>query len=158
MSAPLIYETAPLGSLIRYSNGEPRPPERFTRKVKAWTNDNGVGRLTERRPEEIRPTYRSPAGFCLHLGDYGSGGIIAVIVHRHYSVESALDFEIVETPTPGMVRVLTSFGGRDELRFLAPDMASAEAWLDRNRYSNARFEVVGDPDPVLLPSNLGRAA
>ena len=29
MSAQYIYDTAPLGSLIRYSNGEPRPPERF---------------------------------------------------------------------------------------------------------------------------------
>ena len=57
MSAPLIYETAPLGSLIRYSNGEPRPPERFTRKVKAWTNDNGVGRLTDslKRPQQAAP-------------------------------------------------------------------------------------------------------
>jgi len=52
MSAQLIYDTAPLGSLIRYSNGEPRPPERFTRKLKAWNNDNGIGRLIERSAEE----------------------------------------------------------------------------------------------------------
>ncbi|EZP69562.1 hypothetical protein BV96_04102 [Sphingomonas paucimobilis] len=58
MSAQSIYDTAPLGSLIRYSNGEPRPPERFTRKLKAWNNDNGIGRLVERAAEEIRPTWR----------------------------------------------------------------------------------------------------
>jgi len=158
MSAQSIYNTAPLGSLIRYSNGEPRPPERFTRKLKAWTNDNGVGRLIERTAEQVRPTWRSPAGFCLHLGDYGSQGIIAIVVRRHYSVESALHFEIVETPRPGMVRVLTSFGGRDELRFLAPDVRAAEEWLERNRYSEARLETVGDADPVAPPSSLGRAA
>lgn len=158
MFAQHIYDTAPLGSLIRYSNGEPRPPQRFTRKLKAWNNDNGIGRLTERCAEEVRSSYRSPASFCLHLGNYGSQGIIAIVVRRHYSVESDLHFEIVETPKPGMVRVLTSFAGRDELRFLAPDMVSAEAWLEQNRYSNARFEVVGDPDRVVLPSSLGRVA
>ncbi|HKX77580.1 MAG TPA: hypothetical protein VJM34_03570 [Novosphingobium sp.] len=158
MSAQLIYDTAPLGSLIRYSSGEPRPPERFTRKLKAWNNDNGIGRLIERSAEEIRPTYRSPAGFCLHLGNYGSQGIIAIVVRRHYSVESRLHFEIVETPKPGMVRVISSFGGRDELRFLAPDLRAAEEWLERNRYSSARIEVVPDPDPVIQPSSLGRAA
>jgi hypothetical protein len=158
MFAQDIYDTAPLGSLIRYSNGEPRPPERFTRKLKAWNNDNNIGRLVERTAEEVRPTYRSPASFCLHLGNYGSQGIIAIIVRRHYSVESPLHFEIAETPKPGIVRVLTSHAGRDELRFLAPDMTSAQDWLDRNRYSDARFEVVNDPDPVVLPSRLGRAA
>lgn len=158
MSAQSIYDTAPLGSLISYSNGKPRPPERFTRRLKAWTNDNGVGRLIERTVEEIRPTWRSPAGFCLHLGDYGSQGLIAIVVRRHYSVESTLHFEIVETPRPGMVRVLTNFGGREELRFLASDVRAAEEWLGRNRYSDARLEIVGDPDPAVLPSTLGRAA
>jgi hypothetical protein len=158
MSAQLIYDTGPLGSLIRYSNGELRPPERFTRKLKAWNNDNGIGRLVERIAEGVRPTYRSPAGFCLHLGNYGSQGIIAIVVRRHYSVGSALHFEIAEMPKPGMVRVLTSCAGRDELRFLAPDMASAQDWLAQNRYTDARFEVVGDPDPVVLPSSLRRAA
>lgn len=158
MSAQSIYDTAPLGSLIRYSNGEPRPPERFTRKLKAWNNDNGIGRPVERAAEAIRPTWRSPAGFCLHLGNYGSQGIIAIVVRRHYSVESTLHFEITETPRPGMVRVLTSLGGRDELRFLAQDVRTAEAWLERNHDSNARLEIVGDPDPVVLPSSLRRAA
>ena len=50
MSAQYIYDTAPLGSLIRYSNGEPRPPERFRRKLAAWNNDNGTGRFVERYP------------------------------------------------------------------------------------------------------------
>tara|TARA_R110000868_G_scaffold363120_2_gene625374 strand:- start:2105 stop:2575 length:471 start_codon:yes stop_codon:yes gene_type:complete len=156
MSAQLIYDTAPLGSLIRYSNGEQRPPERFTRKLKAWNNDNGIGRLIERTPEEIRPTYRSPASFCLHLGNYGSQGIVAIVVRRHYSIESSLRFEIAETPTAGKVRVLSSFNGRDELRYLAPHMAAAEEWMARNRYSNLRAEIVADP--VILPSSIGRAA
>lgn len=158
MSARLIYDTAPLGSLIRFSNGEPRPPERFTRKLRAWKDENGIGRLIERTPEHIAPTYRSPASFCLHLGDYGGQDIIVLVVRRHYSLESTLHFAIAEVPRPGMVRVLGGSSGREELHHLAPDMAAAERWLAKNRFSNMRVEIVSDPDPVMSPCALGRAA
>lgn len=157
MLAQQIYDTAPLGSLIRFSNGEQRPPERFTRKLRAWTNDNGVGRLVERSPEHMAATYRSAASFTLHLGNYGSEGTIVMVVRRGYSVESTLDFEIAEMPGPGMVRLLTPIGGHEELRYLAADMADAERWMAVHRYHNIRAEVVGEPDTVILPE-IRRAA
>jgi len=40
VSAQHIYTSAPLGSLIRYSNGKPRPPARFRRKLRAWEHEN----------------------------------------------------------------------------------------------------------------------
>ena len=158
MSAQSIYDTAPLGSLIRYSNREPRPPERFTRKLRTWNNENGLGRLVERYPGDDRTGYHSPAHFMLHLGNWGSQDVIVLTVRRAYSVESALQFEIVDLPKPGSVRILTSYDGRDELRHLAPDMAAAEDWMARNRYSGMRSEVVTDPDPVIPPSGVRRAA
>lgn len=54
MSAYAIYENAPLGSLIRYSNGTSRPPARFIRKLKAWEQRNGVGRLVRKEPPRER--------------------------------------------------------------------------------------------------------
>lgn len=45
MSAQRIYDLAPLGAVIRYSDGTPRPPERFRKKVAAWENNNKCGRL-----------------------------------------------------------------------------------------------------------------
>jgi hypothetical protein len=158
MSAQHIYDTAPLGSLIRFSNGEPRPPVRFSSKLRAWNDQNGMGRLVERSPARCGATYRSPATFCLHLGNFGSEGIITLVVRRHYTVDSTLHFEIADTPKPGMIRVLTRFGGRDEFHFLTPDMVSAEHWMAMNRYGNMLAEIVADPDPVVLPSSIGRAA
>ncbi len=158
MSAQLIYDTAPLGSLISFSNGQPRPPARFSRKLKAWNDNNGVGRLVERSPGHVGTSYRTPATFALHLGNYGSQGAILMVVRRIYSVESVLNFEIADVPRPGMVRVLTPIGDREELQYLAPDMAAAEAWMEKHRYHRIRAEVVPDPDPVILPSNIGRAA
>lgn len=158
MSAQHIYTSAPLGSLIRYSNGKPRPPARFRRKLRAWEHENGMGRLVERYPGYASASFTSPPHFMLHLGDYGSQGTIVLTVRRAYGLDSDLQFEIVETPRAGAVRILTSVDGRDELRHLASNMVAAETWMQVNRYSNMRTEIVADPDPVILPSSTRRAA
>ncbi|RNJ41439.1 hypothetical protein B5V01_00005 [Mesorhizobium erdmanii] len=36
MSAQLIYDLVPLGSIVNYSDGSPRPPERHRKKLAAW--------------------------------------------------------------------------------------------------------------------------
>src|SRR3546814_5889654 len=102
-------------------------------------------------------TYSIPEGFTLHHGDFGSGGVIVMVVTMTWHVTSPLYFEVIEAPAPGMVRVLTQWEGVDELRHLAPDMATAQSWLASHRYSNARFEVVGDEAKAIMP-DLGRAA
>ena len=48
MSATTIIDTAPLGALIRYTDGSPKPPARFTKKLAAWERSNGVGRLVKK--------------------------------------------------------------------------------------------------------------
>ncbi|MGF7163552.1 hypothetical protein FHS85_005222 [Rhodoligotrophos appendicifer] len=47
MSAHIVHDTAPLGSLIRYTDGTPKPPARFSKKLAAWERRNGVGRLVK---------------------------------------------------------------------------------------------------------------
>lgn len=142
MSAHIVYDSAPLGSVIRYSDGAPNPPERFRKKLAAWKSRNNVGRLIKKEPPRERPTYSSPACFTLHEGDFGQAGIIVLSVRRTYSVESDLRFEIVERPEIGMVRVLQDVGDSPELLHLARDRKAAEHWLVNNRYSRAYLEEV----------------
>lgn len=144
MSAQIIFDNAPLGSVIRYTDGQPRPPERFRKKLASWKQNNGSGRLIKKMPAMERPTYAMPATFTLHEGDFGANGTIVIVVHRSYSIQSSLKFEIVEPPAPGSVLVLTSFQGIDELRHVAHDMESAKLWLASHHYSGARFETVAD--------------
>jgi hypothetical protein len=40
LSAREIYDIAPLGSLIRFSDGTPEPPARHRRKRTAWLSNN----------------------------------------------------------------------------------------------------------------------
>lgn len=160
MSAQHFFDTAPLGALIRYSDGQPKPPIRFNKKLASWERSNGVGRLIAKHPAVERASYSSVAGFALHHGDFGSGGVIVMVVTVMYDVTSRLQFEIIERPKPGMVQVITRWNGTDELKYLAPNMAAAEAWLANNRYSNAILDVVSEDKDVgtMAASVIGRPA
>ncbi len=158
MSALDIYCHAPLGAKIRFSNGEPRPPDRFTRKVRAWEEDNGTGTLVQWSPGIENRTWSSPPTFGLHTATYASSGVPVIVLRRIYSTTSQLQFEIVERPRAGMARILTTIGEGEEIQHLAEDEAAAQSWLTRHRYDAARIEMVGDLDFADRPLLRGKAA
>ena len=98
MSATTIFDTAPLGALIRYTDNSPKPPARFTKKLAAWERSNGVGRLVKKEPPRPYPTWTAPASFTLHEGNFSSDGVILVTIMRTHSADSALTFEVAEEP------------------------------------------------------------
>lgn len=157
MSAHLIFDAAPLGALVRYFDGTPRPPARFTKKLVAWRQRNGVGRLTRKQPARERPTYTAPPSFTLHEGDFGNASVIIVTVSRTFPLDSDLRFAIVEHPPIGAVRVLQDIGDDAELLHLATSREAAELWLASNRYSRARIEDVS-ADEVAAGAIEGRRA
>ena len=157
MSAHQVYDNAPLGSLIGYSDGTPKPPPRFTKKLAAWQSRNGVARLVKKEPQRDRPTYTSPASITLHEGDFASGGVVLVKVLRTHSVDSDLRFEIIERPLVGAVRILQEHADTAELLHLAENRDAAERWLEQHHYSNVRLEDVTE-DEVGADVVEGRAA
>ncbi len=144
MSATYIIDAAPLGALVRYSDGSPKPPARFTKRLAAWERSNGIGRLVKKEPQRIHGNRTSPASFTLHEGNFSSDGVILVTIMRSHSADSALSFEVVEVPQPGQVKILLDFGGATELLHLAANQVAAELWIAREGYRNARLEVVGE--------------
>ena len=146
MSATTIIDSAPLGALIRYTDGSPKPPARFTKKLAAWERSNGVGRLVKKEPPRVYPTWTAPASFTLHEGNFSSDGVILVTIMRSHSADSRLIFEVAEEPKLGQVRVLLDFGGNTELLHLAESITAAELWIAREGYRNARLEIVGAED------------
>ena len=141
-SAQDVIDRAPLGAIIRFSDGAPPPPARFKRKLRAWEDRNGTGRLTEKSgPREGRP-----GDFTLHLGNWGANGTVILSMSRHYTAASGGAFTVERVPEPGEALVLTDFMGRTELRHVAPSEAAARAWLGRHGYADARVEIVsGSP-------------
>jgi hypothetical protein len=157
MSAQTIFDTAPLGALVRYSDGRPQPPARFKRKLAAWERNNGIGRLIRKAPEGMRPSFTSPASITLHQGDFSRELVMVLTVQFTFSVTSSLAFDVIETPTGGSVRVLRPYGEHIELLYLAPDRRAAEIWLRSTPYCDAVFEEVGVDEPAAILVS-GRAA
>src|SRR5258708_5304940 len=142
MSAQHIYDSVPLGSIIRYSDGTLRPPARFKRKLAAWENNNSGGRLVRKTPSRDMRGCFLPAGITLHQGDFGSAGVVILRVYKTFSVNCALKFIVSELPKPGSVRVLDREGEAAELLHLAADRTAAEAWLASHCHPGAVLEDV----------------
>ena len=136
----------PLGALIRYTDGSPKPPARFTKKLAAWERSNGVGRLVKKEPPRPCPTWTAPTSFTLHEGSFASDGVILVTIMRSHSADSALVFEVAEERKAGQVRVLLYFGCNTELLHLVESVTAAELWIAKEGYRNARFKIVGDEE------------
>ena len=153
MSAQTIYDATPLGAILAFSDGTPRPLARFSKKLAAWEQSNGTGRLVRKTPPYVRGTYASPACITLHEGDFASGGVVLLTVHRTHNLDSPLKFEVISLPKPGSWRIVQPFGETVELLHIAADRAGAEAWLGSNRYSGARVEPVADfcPEITAMP-------
>lgn len=143
MSANTIYDHAPLGSLIRYSDGTPKPPSRFSKKVAAWERRNGTGRLVKNDPPRERESWSAPATITLHESNFETNGIILVTVMRTHSVTSDLIFKVIERPAIGMVYVLQHLGENVELLHLVESREAAELWLAKNPHAR----IYRDPDP-----------
>ncbi|MDJ0276293.1 hypothetical protein QLH51_05710 [Sphingomonas sp. 2R-10] len=139
LSAATIFADAPLGAIIRWSDGTPRPPSRHVRKVRDWERSNGEGRLVERHTGSGP---RMPGSFTVHEGDFGEGGVIILSVRRVFGVNSGLHFEIASVPQPGEALVITSSLGHDALEHVARDDAAAERWRAAHGYQDARIDIV----------------
>jgi hypothetical protein len=155
MTAQPIFDLAPIGSIVAWSDGTPRPPERYKKKLDAWRSNNARGRLIAKQAERRLGTVVIPAGFTLHETDLTSGGVIVMKVFRTFSVASDLRFEVVERPPTGSIRIYDRPGDGRELVHLAADRLEAEAWLSRHGYPHAVLEEVSDAVAI---AGEGRAA
>ncbi|WP_050631545.1 hypothetical protein [Bradyrhizobium viridifuturi] len=140
MSAHTIIDNAPIGSIVAWSDGTPQPPARFRKKLAAWQTNNSKGRLIRTQGGRDVGNVSLSACFTLHEADYGAGGVIAVRVHRTFSLESKLHFAIVERPAIGSIRVFDRASDDAELVYLATNEPDAKEWLTRHGYPHAVLE------------------
>ncbi|UWU19555.1 hypothetical protein N2599_36595 (plasmid) [Rhizobium sullae] len=157
MSASLIFDLAPIGSLVSWSDGTPRPPESFRNKLAAWETRNSQGRLIRKEAPRRLGSYTAPGFFTLHEGDIGSKTIILVTIRRTFGLDSDLTFRVIARPAPGSVRIFDRAGDTREVLHLDEDRHAAEAWLKTHRYPGAVLEEVTD-DEAAAAGLEGRAA
>ena len=83
-----IYDSAPIGSVIRFTDGQEKPPARFKQKVRAWEKRNASGTLTEKHA----PGKWTAAHFVL-TNDFGW-----LTVSEIHDLDSRLRFEVISMP------------------------------------------------------------
>lgn len=155
MSAQLTYDIAPLGSLVRYSDGTPKPPQRSKRKLAAWENSNSSGRLIRKVPGRQMATCSLPASITLHKGDYASGGVIVMVgsdLLRHHRAE----VRTRRKSCPGLGAGSQSHRDDAGLLHLAANHAGAEDWLAVHRHLGAILQEV-TADEIVADVVEGRA-
>lgn len=157
MSAHTIFDNASIGSIVAWSDQTPQPPARFSKKLAAWQTNNSKGRLIRKQGDRGIGNVTLSACFTLHEADFGAGGVIAIRVHRTFSLDSKLHFTIIERPAIGSVRVFDRAGDNAELVYLATNEADAKEWLTRHGYPNAVLEEV-TADEIGADIIQGRAA
>ncbi|WP_348528999.1 hypothetical protein [Mesorhizobium australicum] len=150
-------DIAPLGALVAYSDGAPRPPARFPRSSRPGNAATAPAGWSAGSRRASAPTYTCPPYFTLHEGTFGQNGIILVSLMRTYGIDSELRFRVIERPRIGRVRVLQSVGDGEELLHLAESREAAELWLARNRHHQARIDEV-TADEISADAVEGRAA
>ncbi|MBN9069545.1 MAG: hypothetical protein J0H60_24685 [Rhizobiales bacterium] len=145
MSAHIIFDNAPIGSIVAWSDKTPQPPARFSKKLATWRRNNSRGHLIRKQGARGIGNISLSASFTLHEADYGAGGVVAIRVHRTFSLDSRLDFTVIERPAIGSVRVFDRAGDDAELVYLAIHAADAAEWLTRHGYPHAVLaEVTAD--------------
>ncbi|WP_454858512.1 hypothetical protein [Rhizobium binxianense] len=157
MSASLIFDIAPIGSLVAWSDGTVRPPERHRKKLSAWKSRNSQGRLIRKKNGRATGSYVAAPDFTIHEGDFGSAGTIVLRVFRTFSIDSDLTFKVVERPALGSVRIFDRPGAGAELVHLAASRTDAETWLTKHRHPLAVLEEV-TADEIVKAAVEGRAA
>ncbi|PDT00458.1 hypothetical protein CO666_30540 [Rhizobium chutanense] len=157
MSASLIYDLAPIGSIVAWSDGTPRPPERFKKKLAAWQTRNSSGRLIRKEGPRQSGNYASPGYFTLHEADFGGKDTVVMRIHRTFGLDSQLTFKVLQRPAFGSVRVFDRAGANAELVHLADNREAAAAWLKEHGYPNAVLEEV-TADEVAAVHVEGRVA
>ncbi|MBJ7407915.1 MAG: hypothetical protein JHD07_33400 [Bradyrhizobium sp.] len=157
MSAHTIFDNAPIGSIIAWSDATREPPARFRKKLTAWQSSNSKGRLIRKQGGRCVGNGSLSACFTLHEADYGASGVVAIRVHRTFSLESKLHFTVVERPVMGSMRVFDRAGDDAELVYLGTNEAEAKEWLTRHGYPGAVLQEV-TADEVGADAVEGRAA
>ena len=157
MTPTQIFENAPIGAIIAWSDNTPRPPDRFRNKLSSWKGRNSRGRLIRKEPGRTSGNYTSLPSFTLHETDLGGSDVVVIRIQRTFNIDSALTFTVTEQPPPGSVRIFDRPGERAELIHLAANSDEAEAWLRTHRYRGAVLDEVPQ-DIAATDVNEGRAA
>lgn len=144
MSFMTIYEHAPIGALVAWTDGTRRPPKRTSILHSEWLFHNNRDRLVGKEGKRGNGDPGMRPGITILKGDFTEAGVVANSSLYTFHIDYPLRFTIVERPPIGSVRVLDRPGLEAELVYLARSRGEAEHWamVEGDRYPDPVFEEV----------------
>lgn len=130
MSALMMFERAPIGAMISWSDGKTRPPASEADALAAWALRNGRGRLARKGSHAVMGQVSQPAGFTVMVDGAACDGGTDEPEIQTFSIESDLGFAIVKRPPVGACRIFASPGEDAELLHVASSQSHAETWVN----------------------------
>lgn len=141
-SAQSIFDTAPLGAVITYTDGTPRPPARFTNQVSKWSRNNGSGVLVAKLPNTRAD---GASVFALRAGSAYIDRDAVLVMNTGFDTNSDLHFAVDRAPTPGHILCLNGSDRDRQVLAIARTQGEADTWAERNRFSSITLETVSAP-------------
>jgi hypothetical protein len=148
MNADLIISLAPIGSVVEWSDGTPRPPEHHVATLYNWKRNNGAGLLV-RKFGETSPDYPGVSPFFMLRCEDD---------FRTFSVGLTYRFRIASRPKLGSVRIFEREDPAALMLHLADDGDAADAWLADNTAFSGAFTVEVAADELAADHVEGRTA
>lgn len=137
-----IYDLAPIGAVIRFRDGTPRPLGDRPGDLNVWALFNGIGRLVKKDPMPYLSPLPHPVSITLRTDEFAATPAAGVTISLAEPSNRDLSFEIVELPAMGSVRILHRLADNVELLHLAADHHAALRWLAQNPVTTAIFDPV----------------
>ena len=148
MNADLIISLAPIGSVVEWSDGNPRPPEHHVATLYHWKRNNGAGLLVRKCGETCQDYPGVQPFFMLRCEDD----------LRTFSVGPSYCFRIATRPKIGSVRIFERDDPAALMLRLADDRDAACAWLADNAAFSDAFMVEVTADELAADHVEGRTA
>ena len=148
MNADLIISLAPIGSVVEWSDGAPRPPEHHVATLYHWNHNNGAGLLV-RKCGETGPDHPGAQPFFMLRCEDDL---------RTFSVGLTYRFRIASRPKIGSIRIFERDDPAALMLHLADDWDAARAWLTDNTALSDAFTVEVTADELAADHFEGRTA
>lgn len=139
MTAKELFNMAPLGAFVNFSDGTPRPPERFKNKLAVWKEKNDWGYFVSPHPDNPSKNDASPT-FTLRQ-DHGH-----MVCNKIIGIDSPLVYE-AKAPAPGTILSYIVHDGLIQIKHVWPTLDDAKIWAG-TRYKFAecgyKFYIIED--------------
>jgi hypothetical protein len=148
MNADLIISLAPIGSVVEWSDGNPRPPEHHVAALYQWKRNNRAGLLVRKCGETDQDYPGVQPFFMLRCEDD----------LRTFSAGPTYRFWIASRPTIGSVRIFERDDPAALMLHLADNRNAACVWLAENAAFSDAFMAEVTADELAADHVEGRTA